>query len=211
MLAMPCPSPMHWVARAPFLAKWNGEQAAQNRDRVLDVAAQLFRERGFDGIGVADLMKVAGLTHGGFYGQFASKEDLMAQACVRASQNSFKKFQAAADRTPDSPLTGVAHMYLSALHRDQPGNGCLIAALGADAAREGPPLRRAISEGVHSVVGLLAGLVRGRTRAVKRARALSTYASMVGALVLARAVDDEALSDEILHSVMASILKTAAR
>ncbi len=186
------------------------EQAAQNRDRVLDVAARLFRERGFDGIGVADLMKSAGLTHGGFYGQFASKEDLMAQACARASQETLKKFQAAADHTPDSPLTGVAHMYLSTAHRDRTGNGCLIAALGADAAREGPTLRRAISESVHSVVGLLAGLVRGRTKAIKRARALSSYASMVGALVLARAVDDEALSDEILQSVAASILKAAA-
>ncbi len=187
------------------------EQAAQNRDRVLDVAARLFRERGFDGIGVADLMKSAGLTHGGFYGQFASKEDLMAQACVRAGSHSLKKFEAAAERTPDSPLTGVAHMYLSAAHRDQPGIGCLVAALGADAAREGPPLRRAISENIGSVVNLLAGLVRGRTKAVKRARALNTYASMVGALVLARAVDDEALSDEILQSVTACLLDSAAR
>jgi TetR/AcrR family transcriptional regulator, transcriptional repressor for nem operon len=187
------------------------EQAAQNRDRVLDVAARLFRERGFDGIGVADLMKIAGLTHGGFYGQFTSKEDLMALACARAGQDSLKKFQAAADRTPGSPLTGVAHMYLSKAHRDQPGKGCLVAALGADAAREGPTLRTAVTESVRSVVGLLAGLVRGRTEAIKRARALNTYASMVGALVLARAVDDEALSDEILQSVLAAILKTAAR
>ncbi len=186
------------------------EQAAQNRDRVLDVAAQLFRERGFNGIGVADLMKSAGLTHGGFYGQFASKQDLMAQSCSRASQDTLKKFQAAANRTPGSPLTGVAQMYLSTLHRDQPGHGCLIAALGAEAAREGPPLRRALSESVQSVVALLAGWVQGRTKAIRRERALSAYASMVGALVLARAVDDEALSNEILQSVMVSLPKTTA-
>lgn len=185
------------------------EQATQNRDRVLDVAARLFRERGFDGIGVADLMKSAGLTHGGFYGQFTSKEDLMAQACARAGQHSLEKFQAAADRTPDSPLTGVAQMYVSKAHRDQPGIGCVVATLGADAAREGPTLRKAVSEGIRAVIGLLAGLVRGRTEAIKRTRALSVYASMVGALVLSRAVDDEALSGEILQAVLASVLKAA--
>lgn len=186
------------------------EQAAQNRDRVLDVAARLFRERGFDGIGVVDLMKSAGLTHGGFYGQFTSKEDLMAQACARAGQETLRKFQAAADRSPASPLTGVAQMYLSTLHRDQAGNGCLVAALGADAARQGPTLRQAISESVNAVVGLLAGWVPGRTKAARRARALSSYASMVGALVLARAVEDKALSDEILQAVAASMMKDAA-
>lgn len=186
------------------------EQAAQNRDRVLDVAARLFRERGFDGIGVVDLMKSAGLTHGGFYGQFTSKEDLMAQACARAGQETLRKFQAAADRSPASPLTGVAQMYLSTLHRDQAGNGCLVAALGADAARQGPTLRQAISESVNAVVGLLAGWVPGRTKAARRARALSSYASMVGALVLARAVEDKALSDEILQAVAASMVEDAA-
>lgn len=186
------------------------EQALQNRDRVLDVAARLFRERGFDGIGVADLMKSAGLTHGGFYGQFASKEDLMAQACARAFEGSLKSWHKAADRAPESPLAAVADIYLSTAHRDRPGDGCVIAALGADAARQGPTLRRVITEGAQSLVGLLAGLVPGRTKAIKRTRALATFAGMVGALVLARAVDDEALSDEILQSVAASIPKAAA-
>ncbi|MDB5924847.1 MAG: TetR family transcriptional regulator, partial [Betaproteobacteria bacterium] len=80
--------------------KVSREQAAENRERILDAAAQLFRERGFEGIGVADLMKAAGLTHGGFYGHFASKEDLMAQACARASTRSRALWSKLADRAP---------------------------------------------------------------------------------------------------------------
>src|SRR5678815_3029070 len=94
------------------------EQATQNRERVLDTAAKLFRERGFAGLGVADLMKAADLTHGAFYGQFESKEDLMVQACARAFEDSLEQWQAAAARSPDDPLAGVASSYLSRAHRD---------------------------------------------------------------------------------------------
>src|SRR4030081_3118302 len=87
--------------------KVSREQAAENRERILDVAAQLFRERGFDGIGVADLMKAAGLTHGGFYGHFSSKEDLMAQACERAHTRSVDNWNPLADHASDSPLSAV--------------------------------------------------------------------------------------------------------
>lgn len=181
------------------------EQASQNRERVLDVAGRLFRERGFDGIGVADLMKGAGLTHGGFYGQFASKEELMAEACTRSFDNSVDIWNKVAARTDGNPLAAVVKGYLSKQHRDNPGEGCVMAALGADASRQGPSLRSAVTEGTRKLLDLFTGFAPGRIKAVKRERAVAAYASMVGALILARAVDDPELSDEILKSVIAAM------
>ena len=187
------------------------EQASQNRDRVLEVAGRLFRERGFDGIGVADLMKSAGLTHGGFYGQFASKEELMAEACTRSFDKSADIWTDVAARYPDNPLGAVMKGYLSRQHRDNPGEGCVLASLGADAARQGPSLRRAVTEGTRKLLDLFTGFAPGRVKAVKRERAVVAYASMVGALILARAVDDAALSDEILKTVAASLPQTSSK
>ncbi|MDR7307258.1 TetR/AcrR family transcriptional regulator [Rhodoferax saidenbachensis] len=181
------------------------EQANQNRDRVLEVAGRLFRERGFDGIGVADLMKSAGLTHGGFYGQFASKEELMAEACERTFDKAADFWAQLAERAEGNPLAAVMQAYLSKQHRDNPGEGCVMAALGADAARQGPSLRQAVTGGTRKVLDLFTNLAPGRAKALKRERAVLAYASMVGALILARAVDDEALSDEILQTVVASL------
>ncbi len=181
------------------------EQATQNRDRVLDVAARLFRERGFDGIGVADLMKSAGLTHGGFYGQFASKEELMAEACARSFDNGVATWTKIGGRATGNPLAAVMKGYLSKQHRDNPGEGCVMASLGADASRQGPSLRSAVTEGTRKLLDLFTSFAPGRIKAVKRERAVVAYASMVGALILARAVDDEVLSDEILRAVVAAL------
>lgn len=183
-------------------------EAAQNRERIIEVAAKLFRERGFDGIGVADLMKSAGLTHGGFYGHFASKEDLIAQACARAQACSLDTLQQAAERGGENGLSALASAYLSLSHRDQPGEGCVLAALGAEAARHGSPIRSTFTGGVRSALDLLMQLVPGKSKRAKRERALATYASMIGAQVLARAVDDPELSEEVLRSVLASITHT---
>lgn len=180
-------------------------EAAQNRERVIEVAAKLFRERGFDGIGVAELMKAAGLTHGGFYGNFASKEDLMAQACTRALEGSLDAMRRLEVRDGENALSTFAAAYLSPAHRDGPGDGCALAALGAEAGRHGAPVRAAFTEGVRSLVDILTRLVPGRSKQAKREKALAMYASMVGALVLARAVDDAELSEELLQSVLATI------
>ena len=180
-------------------------EAAQNRERIVEVAAKLFRERGFEGIGVADLMKFAGLTHGGFYGHFASKEDLMAQACARAMEGSLDAMHQVAELGGENALSAVASAYLSPAHRDGPGEGCALAALGAEAARHGPPVREAFTQGVRSLVDMLARLLPGKFKRAKRERAVAIFASMVGALVLARAVDDAELSEEVLHAVLASI------
>ena len=185
--------------------KVSREQAAQNRERILDAAAQLFRERGFEGIGVADLMKEAGLTHGGFYGHFSSKEDLIAQASARELTRSLAHWSEVGERASGDRLSEIAAVYLTKRHRDNPGAGCVLAALGPDVSRQGPGVRRAVTDYVRSVVDLLVTLVPGRSKVARRRKAISAYATLVGAMVLARAVDDRALSQEILDAGLASV------
>ena len=185
--------------------KVSREQAARNRERILDAAAQLFRERGFEGIGVADLMKEAGLTHGGFYGHFSSKEDLIAQASARELTRSLAHWSEVGERASGDRLSEIAAVYLTKTHRDNPGAGCVLAALGPDVSRQGPAVRRAVTDYVRSVVDLLVTLVPGRSKAARRRKAISAYATLVGAMVLARAVDDRGLSQEILDAGRASV------
>ena len=150
--------------------KVSREQAAKNRERILDAAAQLFRERGFEGIGVADLMNAAGLTHGGFYGHFSSKEDLIAQACARALERSHEKWTKRAQRAPDEALSSIARDYLSTRHRDDPGTGCFLAALGSEAARHGPGVRRTVSGSTALVVRGACPSVSGQLRGGEKAQ-----------------------------------------
>jgi TetR/AcrR family transcriptional repressor of nem operon len=185
--------------------KVSREQAVQNRDRIVEAAAQLFRERGFDGIGVADLMKEAGLTHGGFYGHFSSKEELIAEASARALADSLAVWSKRAERASGDPLSAVASAYLTSRHRDNPGAGCLLAALGPDVSRHGPLVRRAVTGYVRSAVDLLTKLVPDKSKAARRQKAISTCATLIGAMVLARAVDDRAFSQEILDAGLASV------
>ena len=180
-------------------------EAARNRERIIDEAARLFRERGFDGIGVADLMKSAGLTHGGFYRNFESKEDLMVQACARAMEESLQNWDSLGEAGTEADLSAIASVYLSPKHRDRPGRGCSLAALGAEAARHGPVVRGVFTRGVRSTLETLSRLVPGRSKRLKRENAIAAFSSMVGALMLARVVDDEKLSNEILRSVKTSI------
>jgi len=221
--------------------KVSREQVALNRERIVDTAARLFRQNGYDGIGVADLMKSAGLTHGGFYGHFASKEDLLAAATRHALDRSVQRWQhkAAAAGNPAVALADIGDHYLSASHRDQPENGCAVTALGPDVARLGPAVRSALTAGVAGQVAVLEqcaanaaagagtgagsaaagagagagpgnGAGAGADAAAARRQALATYAAMVGAVVLARAVNDQALSDEILAAVRQELVQLAA-
>jgi len=191
--------------------KVSREQAAENRERVLETAARQFRERGFDGVGVAELMQDAGLTHGAFYGQFASKDELAVESVTRAFERSLAALKSAAERTGGQRLSAMLKSYLSPAHRDQPGLGCVVAALGAEASRKGPTLRRAVTDGVKAQVALLGGWMSGRSVAARRERAIAAYAAMVGALVLSRAVDDASLSAEILRTVRSFIEDGNAR
>ncbi|HEX9461209.1 MAG TPA: TetR/AcrR family transcriptional regulator [Alphaproteobacteria bacterium] len=178
------------------------EQAVENRARVVSVASRLFREKGFDGISVAEIMKDAGLTHGGFYGQFKSKDDLAVQACIRAFAQTAEGLAALAGTSRGDPLTTLISDYVSEAHRDAPGTGCMIAALGPEAARQNRPLRQAFTHGIKQFIDLVTKFEAGASKAAKRKTAMATVAEMVGSIVLARAVDDPALSREILDAAL---------
>ncbi|MGO8918956.1 MAG: TetR/AcrR family transcriptional regulator [Stellaceae bacterium] len=168
------------------------EKAAQNRERIVETASRLFREKGFDGVGVDAIMKGAGLTHGGFYGHFGSKDDLAAEALARA----FDRGRARQSRF--AALGDLVRDYLSERHCADRANGCAVAALGAEVARQGDGVRRGLTAHVRAQLDRLTGLVAAGAAASRRKRAIATLAGMVGALTLARAVDDPALSKEIL-------------
>src|SRR5258708_8201112 len=147
------------------------EQAAGNRRKIVHVASTLFRRHGFEGIGVADIMKGAGLTHGGFYGHFASKDDLAAEACtgVLAGDDWAERLAG----TPNPSLGAVIRGYMSPRHRDDPAHGCLLAALGSDVVRQPRAVRRAVTEGVRFRVDALLKLLPRRPARAQRQRALA--------------------------------------
>ncbi|MRW88698.1 TetR family transcriptional regulator [Duganella sp. FT80W] len=181
--------------------KVSREQVALNRERIVETAAKLFREKGYDGIGVADLMKSAGLTHGGFYGHFASKEDLLAEAAAHALNKSVERWQGYLAAGRDTALEKISDSYLTRQHCDHPEKGCPVTALGADISRLGPKARRSLTEGASAQVDILAQLMPGEDDAERRKQALANYAAMVGAIVLARALDDEAMAVDLLQAV----------
>lgn len=180
--------------------KVSREAAAANRERIVDVASQLFREKGFDGIGVADLMKEAGLTHGGFYGHFASKDQLAEEASNRAVESALKRWREIADRAGEDAFAALVKQYLSEERFSSPGSSCLFAALASEASRQRKSVRRVFAEGFEEFVAILTDAASGRTKAEKRKRAIAAFAEMVGALVLARAVNEPELAREILRT-----------
>ena len=176
------------------------EQAQRNREHVIDVASHLFRERGFDGIGVDDLMKEAGLTRGGFYGQFKSKEDLKVEASRRAFSTNRDKLAKVVAGTAEGKLAALASFYLSDAHIDRRGDGCTLAALSGDAPRYSPKLQAAFKDGIEDYLALLDDAMGGPSSEKQRGQSIAALATMVGALVLARAVGDDDLSREILSA-----------
>lgn len=177
-------------------------QVQENRARIVEMASILFRERGYDGVGVAELMAAAGLTHGGFYKHFRSKADLMAEAAAEGLAQS-------AAITADTDVISFVNQYLSRQHRDAPGDGCTMAALCGDAARQPESIKTVFAEGIEHQLAILAS-DQGTAKNVKRearAMAIDTMARVVGAMVLSRACpDDSALADEILEVCRTRIL-----
>ncbi len=178
--------------------KVSREQFAENRQRILDVAGRLFREKGFDGIGVDGIMQEAGLTHGGFYGHFDSKADLAERACAAALVTLAGKWEARANSPRQNALPEIVRSYLSPKHRDDPGSGCIIASLGGEVARCSDAVRTTVTQGVRARLGILERVVGGGSKAERREKAIATLSGMVGAMVVARLVNDSPLSDEIL-------------
>jgi TetR/AcrR family transcriptional regulator, transcriptional repressor for nem operon len=184
-------------------------QAAENRETVINVASRLFRQHGFDGIGLKDLMKGAGLTQGGFYKQFASKEDLAAQAARRALESAFSRWSAAAAASPEDPLGAVIAFYLSPGHREERMDGCPVVALGADAARQGPDVKASFEAGIRDYLQMLGRWVGEADGEEPGGKAMAILSTMVGAVVLARAVNDEQMSERFLKAAAESVLAGA--
>ncbi|MGV2287849.1 helix-turn-helix domain-containing protein [Trinickia sp. YCB016] len=178
------------------------EQVAENRRTILDAASRLFRTRGFDTVTVADVMKAAGLTHGGFYGYFKSKDDLIAQTLTHALAKS---------ASADADLARYAAAYLSPAHRDNVAAGCLFAALGAEAVRQTPEARAAMEAGLREQFERVAANAPHLDAAVARRTAIGSRVAMLGAVILARLVQDPKLSDEVLEETKAWILENAQR
>lgn len=183
-------------------------QAEENRKTVIDVASRLFRERGFDGIGLHELMAAAGLTHGAFYKQFASKDALVGEACEHALATGTGTWRRTADAAGADAFATLVTRYLAPAHRDRTGEGCTFAALAADAARHGAQdLPRRFEAGMKANVDILARAMAGAGGAAPdKDAALVAVSVMVGALLLSRAVDDEAYSRSILDAAAASLL-----
>lgn len=181
-------------------------QSQENRARVVQTAAALFRERGYDGVSVADLMLAAGLTHGGFYKHFGSKADLMAEATAQALAGKMREYEGL-------DMRGFVERYLSREHRDGRGDGCPMAALSGDAARQPAEVQAQFVSGIATMlVAVERGAMAAATPpAAARAQAIGLFSQMVGAVVLSRAcADDPALSDEILDTCRTQILAALA-
>ena len=178
-------------------------QAQANRARIVETASTLFRERGYDGVGVADLMAAAGFTHGGFYKHFGSKADLMAEAAACGLTSS-------AAAVADLDVQAFVSEYLSRAHRDGPGQGCTLAALCTDAARQTDAVKAAFAAGIEARLATRAtqeGQAQRDPDDAARARRIALMAQAVGALVLSRSCPDESpLADEILDACRADLL-----
>ena len=183
-------------------------QAAENRETVINVASRLFRERGFDGIGLKDLMKGAGLTQGAFYKQFASKDDLAAQASRRALESASRRWSAAAAANPQDPLGAVIALYLSMEHCAERMDGCPVVALGSDAARQGADVKASFEAGIKEYLEMLGRWVGNGDGDGEEpsGKAMAILSTMVGAVLLSRAVNDERLSKQFLQAAAKGVL-----
>lgn len=175
--------------------KVSREQMTQNRGRILSEAGRLFREKGFDAVSVAEVMKAAGMTHGGFYGHFRSKDDLIAHAIGSAVDS----------QSVTDDIGAWIDTYLSGAHRDHPERGCPMAALAGLMRQQAPEARASMAQILAAQIDTLAQSVSGTDAAGRRRAAIGSWSAMVGALILARSIDDPALSDELLSEARAWI------
>ena len=180
------------------------KQAELNREIIVEAATRLFRERGIHGISVSDVMAAAGLTHGGFYGHFESREALATEACNRAFEQSSLRWQAKVEQSPDPETARLALIehYLSAANRDNPGDSCPVAAFAGEMCHEAPDsaLQRSFIQGFEESMGILSKTQATGTPEGDRQAAIAQYAMMVGAITLARATKGNSLSDEFLDA-----------
>lgn len=187
------------------------KEADQHRKDVVDAASRLFLEYGIDGVSVPAVMAEAGLTHGGFYGHFSSKEALVAEACARAFDDRRSTYEGIEERNGadrKSARTEFIKRYTTKSHRDAIGLGCPAAAMSGDMARESPKgqIRVAFATGFNAMVERLTPLLSRKRKAAAREEALAQIAMLVGAVVLARSTKGSPVSEEILQSVRTALL-----
>jgi TetR/AcrR family transcriptional regulator, transcriptional repressor for nem operon len=193
------------------MARTPGSTKAETHERIVKTAARAIRERGYDGASVADVMKQAGLTHGGFYAHFGSREAMLEEALDCAAAESRARLTSVAERAePGHELEALIVSYLSDRHVEHPESGCSLAALGSETARQAPALRKIATRQVNGLAELLAAQLPGDA-ADNRERALAMLSAMVGAIALSRVVDDPALSRALREAVLRSAVAGRGR
>jgi TetR/AcrR family transcriptional repressor of nem operon len=181
--------------------RYSREHKQETHARIVRKASVRLREKGAHGVGVADLMKEAGLTHGGFYAHFPSREALVIEAFAYAMDRGNEHWRKRAEQAPpDKRLATIVETYLTPAHRDDPGHGCAVPSLGAEIARESPKTRRAFAAKLEQMIELLADQIPDVPRKAARKQAGATLATMMGTLVLARIAGSGEFSDEILQA-----------
>lgn len=192
--------------------RYSREHKQETHDRIVKKASVRLREKGAHGIGVADLMKEAGLTHGGFYAHFDSREALVIEAFAYAMDRSMEHWRKlTGEAAPEKRLALIAESYLSTLHRDNPGHGCSIPALGAEIARESPKTRKAFAGKLDEMIEALTDTIPNMPRKAARKQAIATLATMAGTMLLARIAGASELSDEMLKAGRDHALEGAKR
>ena len=189
------------------MMRYPKDHKARTRRRIVETAARAFRDKGIEGVGVADLMAQAGLTHGGFYAHFASKDALVEEACRHGIGATIETLDfRARNAPPGDGLRTIVRAYLSRSHRDDRAGGCIMPSLAGEIARHGPATRHAVTDQLRALADVIARQLPAGDPAARQRRALAVAASLVGAIALARAVDDPALSDAILDATRAAVL-----
>lgn len=184
------------------MARYGSEHARETREKILTAAALAFKADGLNTVGIGRLMGKAGLTHGGFYAHFGSKDALVGEALTRSLRGTSTNLLQAAANTPPFGLGGVIRSYVSRQHRDHPQTegSCVLPTLAAEVARQAPEVRQAFTATLAGLIEELSALSRAGDAAARRAEVLPVLSGMVGAVMLSRAVSDPELSDAILKT-----------
>jgi TetR/AcrR family transcriptional regulator, transcriptional repressor for nem operon len=179
--------------------RYSREHKLETHARIVKKASVRLREKGAHGIGVADLMKEAGLTHGGFYAHFDSREALVVEAFAYAMDRATERWRKLTQATSsDKRLAVLVDSYLTTAHRDDPGHGCAVPTLGAEIARESPKTRKAFAAKLEQMIGMIAEQIPDLPPKAARKQAIATIATMMGTLVMARIAGNGEFSDQIL-------------
>jgi TetR/AcrR family transcriptional regulator, transcriptional repressor for nem operon len=191
--------------------RYSREHKLETHARIVKKASVRLREKGAHGVGVADLMKEAGLTHGGFYAHFDSRDALVIEAFGYAMERGTERWRKVMEQTPPNKrFSTIVESYLTPLHRDDPGNGCAIPTLGAEIARESPKTRRAFAAKLEQMIDMIADQIPGVPRRAARKQAMAALATMMGAVVMSRIAGTGEFSDEILDAGREAVLGRAA-